>query len=352
MLRFSSFQRPGPSLFLIPEGRSLRGVGPADFALELDRPSRFCYTDALAGANSVFIVSILVIGTGALLKALGILRDKDGQTLARVVLNVTLPAVVLNTVPSIAVDASLALIPLICLVHCAAVLVIAFRLYRLEEDRTKAVLIMASTGFNNALFAFPIVEALWGARGLQYLAMFDIGNALILLGANYLIASWYGTRAAGGTPTLTLRFVGLNLLRSAPLVSYAVALAMNLSGLRLPEPISSFVGILARANTPVVLLLLGVYLDLRLARNELRHLLGSLALRYGAGAASGTLCYLLLPYSADYRRVLLVALVLPVGATVSAFSATFGLNRTLASAVSNATLLVSFALTWAVAAFL
>jgi hypothetical protein len=182
--------------------------------------------------------------------------------------------------------------------------------------------------------------------------MFDIGNALILLGANYLIASWFATRSAGGVPTLTLRFVGLNLAKSAPLVSYAVALAMNIAGLRLPLLLQTLVGTLARANTPVVLLLLGVFLDLRLDRQELRHLAGSLALRYGAGAASGALCYLLLPYPADYRRVLAVALVLPVGATVSAFSATFGLNRSLASAVSNATLFVSFALTWAIATFL
>jgi hypothetical protein len=237
----------------------------------------------------------------------------------------------------------------VCLAHCGIVLAVGFRLFRGQEDRTKAVLLMASAGFNNALFAFPIVEAVWGAPGLQRLAMFDIGNALILLGANYLIASWYGTRASGGTPVLTLRFVGLNLLKSAPLLSYAVAILLNVAGIRLPPIVSSFVGILAKANTPVELLLLGVYLDLRLAPGELRRLLGTLGLRYGAGALTGGLCYLLLPFGADYRKVLLVALLLPVGATVSAFSATFGLNRKLASVATNATLLVSFALMWGIA---
>jgi predicted permease len=306
----------------------------------------------LAGASAVFIVSLLIISLGAVLKRIGVFRDEDGQTLARVALNVTLPAVVLSTVPTIALDASLALIPLICLAHCGVVLAAGFRLFRTAEDRTKAVLLMSSTGFNNALFAFPIVEALWGAAGLQRLAMFDVGNALILLGVNYLIASWYGTRAAGGTPRLTFRFVGLNLAKSAPLVSYAVAIGLNLAGLRLPPIVGSFLGILAKANTPVVLLLLGVYLDLRLARDEVRHLLGTLALRYGAGALTGGLCFLFLPYDADYRKVLLVAVLLPVGATVGAFSASFGLNRKLASIATNVTLLVSFALMWLVASLL
>jgi malate permease and related proteins len=303
----------------------------------------------LAGANAIFLVSLLIIALGALLKRLGVLREEDGQAVARVALNVTLPAVVLDTVPSIALEASLAVLPLICLVHSGLVLALSFRLFRRQEDRTKAVLLMTSTGYNVALFAFPIVEALWGAAGLQRLAMFDAGNAIVLLGVNYLIASWYGTRSTGGVPRLTLRFVGLNLLKSVPLGSLAVALALNLLGLRLPPLLGSFVGILAKANTPVVLLLLGLYLDLRPDGGQLKRTAAILALRYGSGAVTGLACWFLLPLAAEYRTTLLVGLLLPVGTSVSAFAATFGLDRKLASIVTNVTLLASFGLLWLIA---
>lgn len=334
-------------------GRSaLYGPGPEGSGRRCTGGEGSATPTSLADANAIFIVSLLVIALGALLKRVGALRDEDGQTLARVALNVTLPAVVLSTVPSIALDASLALLPLIGLVHCSAVLTLAFRIFRHEADRTRAVLLMTSTGFNVALFAFPIVEALWGAAGLQRLAMFDAGNAIVLLGVNYLIASWYGTRAAGGVPKLTLGFVGANLLKSAPLVSFAVAIVLNLLHLRLPPLAASLVGILAKANTPVVLLLLGVYLDLRLSRSELGHLAAILALRYGAGAVTGLACWFLLPFGAEYRTILLVGLLLPVGTSVSAFAGTFGLDRRLASIITNVTLLVSFGLMWLIATVL
>jgi len=303
---------------------------------------------AAADANAVFLLSLGFIALGYLLKRLKVLEQAAGQTLTRVALYVTLPAVILSTVPEIPLTRSLLVFPLVCLAAGAAALAIGLRAFRGYEERTRGVLLMASIGYNNGLFAFPIVQAIWGTVGVQYLAVFDLGNVLLLLGVNYLIAAWYGARAAGRTPEISPGYILGNLARSVPLVAYLAAVVMNLTGFGLPAPAGRFVEIAARANMPVVLLLLGVYLELRLPRRELAAAGRSMALRYALGTAAGLILYFLLPFDEVYRKVLLVALVLPVGATVTPFAAAFGLNHRLAALAANATLVVSFVLLWVV----
>ena len=306
------------------------------------------YSPRMSGANTVFIVSLAIIALGYLLKRLGVFREADGQILARAVLNLTLPAVFLSTVPQIPLDASLLLFPAVCLAHCGLLLLAGLRLFRSQEPRAKGALLMASLGFNNGLFAFPIVQAIWGVQGVQYLAMFDIGNALVLLGANQAIASWYSARASGREPMLSAGFVLRKLGTSVPLITFAIAIAMNLAALRLPSVAAALVDTLSRANMPVVLLLLGVYFDPRLGLREIKNVLASVGLRYAAGIGVGVLLFLLLPFDAEYRTLMLVALVLPVGATVVPFAAAYDLDHRLAGVCSNLTLVVSFALLWGI----
>jgi predicted permease len=300
----------------------------------------------LSGPNTVFLVSLFLVALGYALRRFGVFDEKAGQTLTRLALYVTLPAVILSTVPQIPLTRSLLLFPLACLAAGTAAFLLGLRLYRRYEVRSRGVLLMSSLGYNNGLFAFPIAQAIWGAVGVQYLAVFDLGNVLLLLGVNYLVAAWYGARAAGRSPELSIGYILRNLLSSVPLVTYAVAVVMNLAGLRLPAMAGTFVDTAARANMPVVLVLLGVYLDFRTPSREIGAAAAVLALRTLVGLALGLSLYFLLPLEPLFRKVLLVALILPVGATVTPFAAAFGLNHRLAALAANASLVLSFVLFW------
>jgi predicted permease len=187
---------------------------------------------------------------------------------------------------------------------------------------------------------------------VQYLAMFDLANVVLLLGVNYVIAAWHSGRAEGRQPQITPGYIARSLLRSVPLLTYVAAVALNLTGLRLPGPLGVLAESAARANMPVVFLLLGVYLEFGLPRRELAAAGKTLILRYAVGLSLGFAAYLLLPFDEAFRKVLLVALILPVGTIVTPFAAAFGLNRRLAALATNASLILSFLLLWVVAAVL
>ena len=52
-------------------------------------------------------------------------------------------------------------------------------------------------GFNIRLFAYPLVEAIWGLEGLKYFGMFDMGNSIIVFGVCYIFTSVYSAEGVG-----------------------------------------------------------------------------------------------------------------------------------------------------------
>ncbi len=300
----------------------------------------------MGDANWIFIYSLLIVALGYLLKRLGILRENDGATLSKIILNVTLPAVVLRTVTKIALTPTLLLLPALSVVYTAFIIVVGLTVFRRSENRAKGLSLMSIIGFNTGLFAFPIVHAVWGQVGLQYIAIFDLANSFMFFGVNYMIADYYSKRDDPNRRPVSVTYILANLVRSVPLLSYIVALALALASVQLPDFLNGLLDIPARANSLLVLLLLGVYFRPTIDRSHAAQMAKLLLIRYGIGAAVGLLLYLLLPLPHLVRVIMATALILPVGLTVVPFSAEFRLDYRFASVMVNVTMVVSFACMW------
>ena len=134
-----------------------------------------------------FLLSLTIIVVGYLLKRIGFWGPEDGKTLTKFILNLTLPALILRTIIGIELDASYALLPVICVVWSALIVGLALLLFRRRPPGERAVIAMGSVGYNIGLFAYPLVNAVWGLAGLQYLAMLDIGSAFTNFGISFTL---------------------------------------------------------------------------------------------------------------------------------------------------------------------
>lgn len=300
----------------------------------------------MGDGKSIFLYSIIIVGAGYLLKRLGVIREEDGSVLSKLILNVTLPAVVLRTVSRVSVSPSLLYFPGLSLLFSLLMLGISYLAFRNREARVRGISMMCSVGFNTGLFAFPIIRSVWGIDGLQYIAMFDLANSFMLLGVNYLVGDYYSKRAHGQPAALGARYVVGNLLRSTSLISYLIALVLALTSIRLPSFLDGLLQVPAEANSVLVFLLLGTYLNLRIDGTRTVLLGKLLLLRYGIGLAAGLVLYELLPFQPLVRIITATALILPVGMTVIPFAAKFRLDYRFASIMVNGTMIISFLLMW------
>ena len=311
-----------------------------------------------ASPQSIFFSAVLVIALGYVLRRRGLVDRRDGSTIARIVINVTLPAVILQTVPGIDFRASLLFLPLLALAHGAVSFAIVTLIFRRSSPARRGLFAICAMGFNNGLFAFPIDYEIWGGGAIQLLAVFDVGNGFVVLGVNYVVASWFGAlavRASGRTAadmTLreALRAIGYTICTSVPIIAFAVAVALNLLGLELPGAVRRTIDIVASANGALALLVLGIFQSLNIRRRDWTAIFKVLGLRYAIGALFAVVSVALLGTGELFRNILSIVFILPIGMTVIPYSVEFNLDSRLATTMVNVSIVVSFLLMWVIVA--
>lgn len=298
--------------------------------------------------NQQFVVSMLIIMLGYCLKRFNIIKEQDGDALARVIFNITLPCLIISTFSSIKIEPSLVMLILLSIVYGVMIALLGLYGFRQEASRNRrGMLSMLLPGFNIGIFAYPLVEAIWGQDGLKYFGMFDVGNAFIVFGVAYLIGSHF----SGEKVDLDFKTVISKLSRSIPLLGYILACSANLLGLHFPDIVLDTTKIIAKANMPLSLLLLGLYLSFSFESGYLKSMGKVIAVRYLIGLAAGILFFFLLPFEEMFRYTLLIGLILPISASVLPYSVEFDYDRKFVGTLSNITVLVSFFLIWIVVTY-
>ena len=203
---------------------------------------------------------------------------------------------------------------------------------------------MIVPGFNIGLFAYPLVEGIWGQEGIKYFGMFDMGNAFIVFGLTYLIGSFY----SADNNSFELKQVVVKMSRSIPLLTYISICTISLIGLQLPTVILDVAGVISKANMPLSLVLLGIFLDFSLDKSYFNKILKYLTLRYVVGLSIGLFSFFVLPFDNLYRYTILLALILPMSFSALVYAVQFNYDKKLIGTVSNLTILISFVLLWGI----
>jgi len=303
----------------------------------------------MADVNVIFLLSISIVAIGYLVKRLKILKESDGDTIAKIIFNITLPAVILKFTTTIQFDLSLALLPLISIAFGFIMAFIGILTFRKHPSHIKGAMIMTMVGFNVANFFFPLVEGIWGQPGMQYIALVDAGNAFTIFILCYILATIYSPKNQEIVVKINVKYILKRLIRSTPLLSYIVALSINFTGILIPSFISDLIDIIARANTALALLLLGIFLHFKFKKTEWISIFKVLLLRYSVGLVAGLSLFFLLPssiFSPLFRIIICLSLILPVGLAVIPFSVENGYDQKLVTMTVNLTIIISFGFIW------
>ncbi len=293
-------------------------------------------------ANDQFLLSMLIIMLGYIFKKINLIREQDGECLSRIIFNITLPALIINTFNTIVIDFSLILITTIGIVYGVFMALLGVFIFKNEDRKTRGMLSMLIPSFNIGLFAYPLVEAIWGQEGIKYFGMFDVGNSIVVFGVSYIVAGYF---SSDGTD---LKFTNIvtKLLKSVPLMSYIMVFCLAMSGLHFPEIVLDFTKVLARANMPLSLLLLGAYLSFSLDKNHLKNLSKVLALRYLTGLIIGMTFFFIMPFDKMFQHTMLIGFLLPIPTAVIQYAIEFDYDQKFVGTVTNVTILLSFFLIW------
>jgi predicted permease len=215
-------------------------------------------------ALSKVLPVLLVIALGALLRRLGLLSDRTAGELKRLVVNVTLPALLFLAFAGLeAQGRNLALVATMFLA-CLAGLLVGVLLRRVMRLRARTFP-MLLTGFEAGMMGYALYASIYGAANLRRFALVDLGHVVFVFAVLIPVLQ----RVTQGARPLRETLAGL--ARSPVLVAIAGGLVAGRAGL-LPalqathvlSGVQAAVALVGGMTTPLVAILIGFDLRLRL----------------------------------------------------------------------------------------
>lgn len=312
--------------------------------------SLFFYHVLMNQTNIVFVVALSIILIGYLLKIKNIISESEGKIISKFLMHSTFPALIFVTMVRVKFELNLLLLPVIAFLFSIVTMLTARYFFKNQAKKMKAIMIMGSGGFNLGLFAYPLIEGIWGQAGMVYAAMFDIGNAFAVFGLVYGTGVFMSDQNVDISKKDNIKKAIWKITTLVSFQAVILGIAVNLVHLQVPEIVMNILDVLAKGNKVIVLLIMGIYLNFSIPIAILKKTLKVLFIRYFWGLLFGVTCYYFLPFELLYRHVLLIILIVPIGMTLLPFSDELGYDTQMAGVLVNLSMLISFLMMWALVA--
>ena len=279
---------------------------------------------------------IAIILLGFFLKKIGLFKDSDFSILSKIVLKITLPAVIITNFANKELDPSMFIFTLMSILFGSIYILLGFLLNLSRSKEQKAFEILNFPGYNIGCFSLPFVHTFLGPAGMIATFLFDIGNGFICLGGAFSIASI----VKDGSKFSLMRIVR-TLLKSVPFVLYLIMPILCLARVPIPGFITSFAEIVGSANTFLSMLMIGVGFKLVADKTQIGSIARVLCVRYGFAIIFALICYFLLPFSLEVRKALILLVFSPFGTAIPAFTGEMKSDVGLSSAISSIAIICS-----------
>ena len=301
-----------------------------------------CYNGKEWGEHmeAIFVKAIgfvLVILIAFSLKKLKVLDKRDGQTIATIIMNVTLPCALLCNASGITIDLSMILILFIGLFSNMIMLVVSYLLSRRDSALVQGYYMINCSGYNIGNFALPFVQTFFPGMGVAYLCMFDVGNSIMCLGGTYAFA---GSVASAGDK-LTIKTLLKKLFSSIPFDVYILIFALALLKIQLPGQILSIASFIGAGNGFLAMFMIGLLLEVKINPSEMKMVIKTLLIRLFFGAILMFVVYYLTPIPILAKKIVILAMAAPITTVSAVFSRNIGYHKDAPAIASSLSIIIS-----------
>jgi predicted permease len=290
-------------------------------------------------AESLPVISLVMVGF--LLKKARVLNAEDGHLFSRLILNITLPAVIFLSISQADIEPlQLGILALSSFCISMVLRVLSGNITRILkiEDSIAGVVILASMVMNIGTLLYPVIHTVYGTEGVSRVAAFDIGNSLMASGYGYYIATCYGTKNPCGIRNSLIKVFSVPILWAT-----IIGLIVNLLGVTVPAFLIKMLTPVSAANTPLAMIALGVFVNLKFPKWKLVSL--TVFLRMGVGFLLGLAIVFITNLQGLDRVVVIMGSAMPIGMVPLVYAAAEGLDTEFAAACISLSIIIGVIIT-------
>lgn len=274
---------------------------------------------------------------GLLLRHKGLADRSHGEFILRLVFFVTLPLLIVTTLPQAELSLDKAMLPLANIVVNVLCMSVTLLLARgLQLPRTVTGSMLMNTMIANNAFMFPFVLAIYGESGFADAILFDFGNAIMVATVTYIIAFRYGSGEQHDNWVMLRRVV------TSPLfAALAVGVILSITDTRVPALLDNMAQPLAQMTSPLILVALGIFFSLQLHHLKLVGL--ALTIRMLLGFTFGFAFATLVGLEGQTLVVVSLCSGAPIGFMALTFSSMAKLDVELTTSAVSLSILIGLA---------
>ncbi|MCT1183499.1 AEC family transporter [Lactococcus lactis] len=293
-------------------------------------------TTILLNALSIMLVLFLAL----LLKKIGILHQKDGALTSKMVVYLTLPATILIGVNHTKLSNIFFILMFMGLFSNLLLVFLGKLIGRKATVEERGLYMFDLSGYNIGNFSIPFVSSFFPAA-IPFLAMFDMGNSLMVTGTTQAIVELSSGRKKHG---FILQEIFGVLFRNPPFVVYIFIFILAIFGLSFPDGWLIPIRPLANANTLLSIFTIGLFMEFRLPKGKLKLVIKILTWRYLLAFILASLVYFFLPFPAIIKEILLLIFFCPMSFLHMIQAIELGNDKALAGLTISLSMFISLIL--------
>lgn len=287
----------------------------------------------LTTASGFFIMIFI----GYIMKKKGVISLKDKDFIGTILLNVCLPSVIVMSFQTFEFDVSMIVALVIGMLANLGGIFVGYLLSRKKSKEDQALFMVLAAGYNIGIFTIPFVSSFFEASAVMAVLMFDVGNAIFVMGTSAAVISAVLNNEKGNP----FPAIAKKMSKSPTILTYIVMFAFVAMGIEFPEALFTIVDIPSRATSFLAMIMVGIMIEFNIEKSERNELLRLLCLRYGYGFFLSALLFFFLPFDLEVKKALMIGVLSPMSTASMVFAQTLGCKPSLVGGAGTFSILLS-----------
>ncbi|MFK8012609.1 MAG: AEC family transporter [Marinicellaceae bacterium] len=291
--------------------------------------------------NFIYISSLLLLGV--LLRRINVFPKNTSQVLNQFVIYVSLPALVLITIPQIDLNLLLlpvAIVPWVLLVVSVVLLLICSKIFKWNNNTLAALLLIVPLG-NTSFLGIPMVKSFFGEGMVAYALIYDqLGSFLALALYGSIVLAIFDKTQIQKNKKIVLKNALKIVITFPPFLCLLVALYLR--KLELQPIYFNLLTPLASTLVPVIMIAVGFQLSLKLDSGKMTPFAVGLLIKMFIAPAVALFVFVVLDLKGEIYQVIVFEAAMPPMISAGALAIIANLSPRLTAAMLAFGILLSF----------
>ena len=210
---------------------------------------------------------------------------------------------------------------------------------RLTDEKKRDFFRLNLGGFSVGPLAVPYIQAFYPTTGLMTAFMFDVGNVIMAGGGTYALLA--GAHEKDRSFFKVAKAILARMVRSGPLVTFAVVVGMSVVGLKFPDAVTTVTKVGAQANTMLAMIMIGESIELSMSRDKFVQILKILSNRWLLCIVFALTCAYFMPFEGEVRMAMVLVCLSPVPAMSLIYTAQLGCDVGMGANLNSLSVILS-----------